>query len=116
MIRDLRVAARSLLKAPGFTLIAVLTIALGLGATTALFSVFNQLVLHPTTLPQSDSLVAFFASNQKIGFNAPALSWPRYAALQSGISSFASMADSAFDNFTLTGNGDPVQLNGVRVT
>ena len=116
MIRDLRIAVRSLLKAPGFTLVAVLTIALGLGATTALFSVFSQLVLHPTTLPDADSLVALYAVNQRIGFSAPALSWGRYEAVRDGTQSFAAIANTAFDNFTLTGNGDPVQLNGLRVT
>jgi hypothetical protein len=109
MLSDLRIAFRSLLKSPGFTLVAVLTIALGIGATTALFSVFDQLVLNPVTLPQPASLVAIYAVNDRLNFNAPAVAWPRYEELRKHTSSFASLANSAFDNFTLTGNGDPVQ-------
>jgi len=116
MFRDLRTASRSLLKSPGFSLVAVLTIALGIGATTALFSAFNRLVLNPVSLPAPASLVAVFAVNQQMNFNAAAVSWPRYEELRTHTASFTSVGNSAFDNFTLTGNGDPVQLNGLRVT
>ena len=116
MYTALKIALRSLSKAPGFTLVAVLTIALGIGATTALFSVFDQLVLRPTTLPAPGTLVALYANNPAIGFSGPAVSWPRYQELSRDTTAFASVADSAFDNFTLTGNGDPIQLNGLRVT
>ncbi|HTX65493.1 MAG TPA: ABC transporter permease [Opitutaceae bacterium] len=116
MLAPLRIALRSLSKAPGFTLVAVLTIALGIGATTALFSVFDQLVLRPTTLPAPGTLVALYANNPAIGFSGPAVSWPRYEQLSRDSTAFASLGDAAFDNFTLTGNGDPVQLNGLRVT
>ncbi|HUJ45329.1 MAG TPA: ABC transporter permease [Opitutaceae bacterium] len=116
MFRDLHTAVRSLLKSPGFTLVAVLTIALGIGATTALFSAFNRLVLNPVSLPAPASLVAVFAVNQQMNFNAAAVSWPRYEVVRGHTASFASVGNSAFDNFTLTGNGDPVQLNGLRVT
>ncbi|HVU25752.1 MAG TPA: ABC transporter permease [Opitutus sp.] len=116
MRTDLRYAVRSLLKTPGFTLVAVLTIAVGIGANSALFSIFNQLVLRPVTLPHPSTLVAIFSVNDKINFNAPAVSWPRYVELRDHAQSFASIANSSFDNFTLTGNGDPQQLNGLRVT
>lgn len=116
MLTDLRYALRALLKTPGFTAVAVLTIAVGIGANAALFSIFSQLVLKPVTLPHPDSLVAIFAVNDKLNFNAPAVSWPRYELLRVKARSFATMGDSAFDNFTLTGNGDPEQLNGLRVT
>ena len=112
----LKLAYRSLLKSPGFTLVAVLTIAVGIGANTALFSVFDRLILHPLTLPQPSSLVAIWASNPAINFNAPAISWPRFEEVRRNAKSFSSVADSAFDSFTITGNGDPEQLNGLRVT
>lgn len=115
-MNQLRYAYRSLLKTPGFTLVAVLTIAVGIGANTALFSVFDRLILRPVTLPEPSSLVAIWVSNPAFNFNAPAVAWPRFEELRRHAQSFASLADSAFDNFTLTGNGDPEQLNGLRVT
>lgn len=113
---DLRYAFRALLKTPGFTLVAVLTIAVGIGANTALFSVFHRLILNPVSVPRPSTLVAFWSVNNALNFNAPAVSWPRYEDIRSHTQSFRSVANSAFDNFTLTGNGDPEQLNGLRVT
>jgi putative ABC transport system permease protein len=111
-----RFALRSLLKTPGFTIVAVLTIAVGIGANTALFSVFDRLILRPISLPQPSSLVAIWMNNPSLNFNAPAVSWPRFEELRRHAKSFSSVGDSAFDNFTLTGNGDPDQLNGLRVS
>ena len=104
---ELRSVFRSLTKSPGFTLVAVLTIAVGIGANTALYSVFDRLVLHPVSLPQPSSLVAIWANNTALNFNAPAIAWSRYEQLRDHAKSFSSIANSAFDNFTLTGNGDP---------
>ncbi len=112
----LKFAIRALLKTPGFTLVAVLTIAVGIGANTALFSVFDRLILNPTSLPQPSSLVAIWAVNPSTNYKSPATSWPRYEELRAHATSFTSLANSAFDNFTLTENGDPAQLNGLRVT
>ena len=112
----MKFALRSLLKTPGFTLVAVLTIAVGIGANTALFSVFDRLILHPLTLPQPSSLVALWTKNPGLNFNAPALAWPRYEELRRQAQSFSAMANSAFDSFTLTGHGESDQLNGLRVT
>lgn len=113
---DFKFAFRALLKTPGFTLVAVLTIAVGIGANTALFSVFDRLVLNPVTVPNPSSLVAIWTTNPQLNFNAPAVSWPRYEEIQRHARSFASLAISAFDNFTLTNNGDPQQLQGLRVS
>ena len=115
-MNDLKFALRSLGKSPGFTVVAVLTIAVGIGANTALFSAFDRLILHPTTFPQPSSLVAIWAVNNSANFVAPAVSWPRYEEIRAHATSFSSVANSAFDNFTLTGNGEPDQLNGLRVT
>ena len=113
---DLKSAVRALLKTPGFTLVAVLTIAVGIAANTALFSVFDRLILNPVSLPQPSSLVAIWTNNPSLNFNAPAVSWPRYEEIRARAKSFASIGISAFDNFTLTGNGDPQQLQGLRVS
>jgi putative ABC transport system permease protein len=114
---DLKAAIRSLTKQPGFSIVAILTIAVGIGANTTLFSVYDRLVLNPVTIADSSTLVALLATNQQfLGVRVPAVSWPRYEEIRDQASSFASVALSAFDNFTLTGNGDPQQLNGLRIT
>ncbi|MDB6170656.1 MAG: permease [Verrucomicrobia bacterium] len=115
-MNPLRFAFRSLLKTPGFTLVAVLTIAVGIGANTALFSVFDRLILRPVSVPHPSSLVAIWTNNPALNFNAPAVSWPRFEEIRRHARSFSSIANSAFDTFTLTGNGEPDQLNGLRVT
>jgi predicted permease len=110
-------AVRSLLKSPGFTLVAVLTIAVGIGANTALFSTFNTLVLHPQSFPQSDQLVRLWASNAGVGMNAPAMSWPRYEFIRDHQRSFTSVSVAAFTGYTITREGaDPEQANTVAVT
>ena len=113
---DFTQAVRALAKSPGFSLVAVLTIAVGIGANTALFSVYDRLVLNPVTIREPSSLVAIWTSNPQLNFNAPAISWPRYEELRDQARSFESIGISAFDNFTLTGNGEPEQLNGLRVS
>jgi predicted permease len=109
-------AVRALRKSAGFSLVAVLTIAVGIAANTALFSVYDRLVLNPVTIPDPSSLLAIWTNNPQLNFNAPAVSWPRYEEVRDQARSFASLGISAFDNFTLTGNGDPEQLNGQRVS
>ncbi len=113
----LRAGVRALLNTPGFTLVAVLTLAVGIAANAALFSIYDKLVLNPVSFPRPSTLVAIWSNNPQANFNAPALSWPRFQMLQRSARSFASMGVSAGDNFTLTGNGEqPDQLNGLRVS
>ena len=117
LMPDLSYAARSLFKSSGFTLVAVLTIAIGIGANTALFSTFNTLVLHPQSFPQSDQLVRLWASNAGVGLNAPAMSWPRYEFIRDHQRSFTSVSVAAFTGYTITRDGaDPEQANTVAVT
>jgi predicted permease len=113
---DVRAAVRALQKSPAFTLVAVVTIAIGIGANTTLFSVYDRLVLNPVTIPEPSSLVAIWTNNPSLNFNAPAVAWPRYEDIRDHARSFASIGISAFDNFTLTGNGEPDQLNSLRVS
>ncbi len=113
---DLRAALRALRASPGFTAVAVITIAVGIAANTTLFSVYDRLVLNPVTIPRPQSLIALWANNPQLNFNAPALSWSRYEQIRDHATSFSAIGISAFDNFTLTGNGDPEQLNSQRVS
>jgi hypothetical protein len=68
---DVTAAIRGLWKSPGFSLVAILTIAVGIGANTALFSVYDRLVLNPVTIPNPSSLVAIWTNNPQLTFNAP---------------------------------------------
>jgi len=113
---DIRAAVRALQKSPAFTLVAVITIAVGIGANTTLFSVYDRLVLNPVTIPSPSTLTAIWTNNTQLNFNAPALSWPRYEHIRDHAHSFASIGIAAFDTFTLTGNGDPQQLTSQRVS
>src|SRR4051812_33934908 len=113
---DFRTALRSLWKSPAFSAVAIATIAVGIGANAALFSVYDRLVLNPVTIPDPASLIAIQVSNPQLNLQIPAISWPRYEEIRDQAKSFSSIGLSAFDNFTLTGNGDPDQLNSLRVS
>jgi predicted permease len=113
----LRAAVRSLTHNPGFSIVAIATLAVCIGSNGAIFSVYDRLVLHPLAIPSPSTLVALWSSNTQAGFFAPAVSWPRYQAVAAGARSFSSTGVSAGDTFTLTAPGEePIQLNGQRVS
>lgn len=112
----MRIALRSLLKTPGFTLVAILTIAIGIGTNTVLFSVFNSVVLTPLDFPQSDRLVRAWVDDPTGTFSAPASSWPKYEHYRDNAASFQQLSAATFHNSTLTEAGDAEQLNGLSVT
>lgn len=113
---SIRIALRSLLKSPGFVGVAVLTIALGIGANTILFSVFQTVVLSPLDFTRSDRLVRLWVDDPTETFAAPAASWPKYLHYRDHAQSFQEISASAGHNATLTGEGDAEQLNGLTVT
>jgi predicted permease len=114
---DLRNGFRSLLNNPGFSSVAVLTLAVCIASNAAIFTVYDQLVVHPLTVPAPSSLVAIWSRNAAEDFYAPALSWPRFDTLRRTARSFSSMGVSAADSFALTSPGEaPLQLNGLRVS
>ncbi|MBL9216883.1 MAG: ABC transporter permease [Opitutaceae bacterium] len=115
-MHSLPFAFRALLKTPGFTAVAVLTIAVAIGANTTLYSIFDRLMLNPVSFPEPERVVALWAVNNERNFVAPAVAWPRFDEIRREARSFASLADSCFDSQTLTGNGEPEQLTGLRVT
>jgi predicted permease len=109
-------AFRALRAQPRFTAVAVLTLAAGIGACAALFSVYDQLVLRPLTVPAPSTLVAILNNNPQLPVPVASVSWPRYEQIRDHATSFASVGISAFDSFTITGDGDPLQLTGLRAS
>src|ERR1035438_10115161 len=110
MWQDLRYGLRGLRKNPGFSLVAVLTLALGIGANTALFSIVNAVLLNPLPFPQSSELIALHES--KPNFNQGSISFPNFVDWQKNNRTFASMAIYRNYSFTVTGAGEPQQVPG----
>src|SRR5688572_12260319 len=113
----LKFALRSLLKTPGFTLIAVLTMAVAIGACTSLFSVLQAVVLRPLPYPNPDTLVSVWAVNRERSIEAPAISWAKYEFYRERKDVFADISMSAGNGFTLTeGKGEPEQVFGLQAS
>ncbi len=104
LIQDLKYAARVLLKSPGFVAIAVLTLALGIGANTALFSVVNGVLLRPLPYPRPAELVVI--SETTANFESSSISYPNFLDWQRTNSSFASIAAYKEDDYSITGAGE----------
>jgi putative ABC transport system permease protein len=114
--QDLRFGARMLLKQPGFTLIAVLTLALGIGANTAIFSIVNAVLLRPFPYQAPERLVILLerVSGRGMGFSP---SYPNFADWRAQNTVFASIsAVRQNESFNFTGAGEPERLQGRRVS
>ncbi|HSJ74875.1 MAG TPA: ABC transporter permease, partial [Gemmatimonadales bacterium] len=112
--QDLGYALRQMRKAPLFTLIAVLTLALGIGATTAIFSILDAVVLRPLPFPDPDRLIRLWETNpQTDSFSVSELN---YLDWRQENRSFTDMAAIRYDSLSLVGDGEPVRLDGLSVT
>jgi putative ABC transport system permease protein len=119
MISDLRFAFRQLLKSPGFTAVAIVALALGIGANTAMFSVVNAILLRPLPFPESARLTMVWQTNSevaKMGFPLAPTSVPDFKDWRTQAKSFEAV--SAFEGWTsnLTGSEEPERLDGARVS
>jgi putative ABC transport system permease protein len=112
-LRDLRFGARMLLKNPGFTMAAVLTLALGIGANTAIFTVTNTLLLRPFPYRDPQQLLTVDAQDASTDYGG---TLTRYELLRDHNHSFQGVAVWTNDNFNLTGRGQPLQLPIARVS
>ncbi|HEX4309755.1 MAG TPA: ABC transporter permease [Acidobacteriaceae bacterium] len=108
--QDLRFAFRQLRKSPGFTAVVVITLALGIGVNTALFSIVNTVLLHPIALPHPEELVAVDAS--KPNFEHGSVSYPNFRDWQRDNRSFAAFAVFRHMGWVVTGNGEAERVHG----
>jgi predicted permease len=115
-MRNFRYAARTLAKSPGFTLVAIVTLALGIGANTAIFSVANALLLRPLPYAHPDRLVLVYAVKADAPFAIQPFSYLRLTFLNEKSRAFAGFAAFTNETFNLTGTGDPEQLSAARVS
>jgi putative ABC transport system permease protein len=118
-LNDVRYGLRMLSKSPGFTLIAVFALALGIGANSAIFSVVNAMLLRPLPFPEPDRLVVIWETNPNLGANlrlrneaSPA----NFKDWTTQSTSFENIAAFRWDDYNLTGDDNPEQLIGHPVT
>jgi predicted permease len=116
MVSELRYAVRQLLKSPGFTAVAVLGLALGIGANVALFSVVNSVFLRPLPYHEPDRLVRVSSTHAAQQLTRVGFSYPRYQEVAARQQVFSDLALSGFNAFTWTGRGDPEQLIGLQAS
>jgi hypothetical protein len=114
LLQDLRFGLRLLMRQPTFTLIVVFTLALGIGANTAIFSVVNGALLRPLPYPAPERLVAVWGFHPETGQEEASL--PDFRDWREGTPAFESMAAYVPLFFNLTGDGEPERISGVRVT
>jgi putative ABC transport system permease protein len=112
-VQDLRLGLRRLANAPGFAAIALLTLALGIGANTAIFTVVNGVLFRPLPFPEPDRLVGLFhIANGETGTMSP----PNFLDVRERARTLSDATAFYGDSFNLTGRGDPVRVDATRVT
>ena len=115
LLRDLRYVARSFRRSPGFFVVTALTLALGIGATTAIFSVVNGVLLQPLPYPNSDRIVQIFQTNKNGERNS--LTEPNFADLKSQARSFSAMVmTSPASIVTVNGLSEPIRVLSASVS
>jgi predicted permease len=117
LLQDLRFALRGLAKSPGFAIVAILTLALGIGANTAIFSYIDAWIIKPLPYPQADRLMVFNSHDTKKGWTRNSVtSTADFFDFQKESTSFEQIAGWTGWNFNLTGDGPPALVEGGRVS
>jgi len=116
LLTDLRYSLRTFRKMPGFGIVALLVLALGIGANTAIFSVVNSVVLRPLPYPGADRLALIWETDLKDGIQREGPSGPNFLDWREQSQSFEEMALLEVGTGTVTGGGEPEQVTGLRVT
>src|ERR1700730_14398748 len=113
LFKDIRYGIRGLLSRPAFTVLVVVTLALGIGANTAIFSVLNAVMLRPLPYADADRLVRIDETEGRGGMG---VSPPDLLDFQQQNHSFENIAGYAGDSLILTGSGEPLRIQGVNVS
>jgi putative ABC transport system permease protein len=116
LLQDIRFGLRTLTKNPGFTLIAVIALALGIGANSVIFSAINSVLLKPLPYKDSDKLVMIWHNYPDINLPQASLSPPSYIEYRDMTSSFEQVAAGASWSANLTGVGEPERIEGARLS
>ena len=116
LFKDIRYGCRSLLKQPSFTAVAVITLALGIGANTAIFSVVNAVLLRPLPFKEPDRIAVVWERRANSGAADIPASGHEFAAWRERSHFFEALALIQTDGLNLTGRGDPVMVNAARVS
>jgi MacB-like periplasmic core domain len=114
--KDLRYAVRTLLKSPAYTAVALATLALGIGANTAIFSVVNQVLLNPSGVSNPERIVALRVNYDKLALRNIGVSVPDFADVLHSTDQFESAALINTMDFNYTGTSTPERLKGASVT
>src|SRR5437763_15282248 len=116
LLQDFGFGIRRLWKEPGFTLIALLALALGIGANTAIFSLLNAVALQPLPYRDSGHMVAVWGRSPAQGIPEIQISFTQFRALSEQAGSFAALTAYIEEPMSLQERGDPLSLNGIRIT
>jgi hypothetical protein len=111
--KDSRYAVRTLLKAPAYTVVAIATLALGIGANTAIFSVVNQVLLNPAGVAHPERIVSLRVRYDKLALHNIGVSIPDFAVVLHSIRQFDSAALIDWGDFDYTGSAAPERLRGI---
>jgi len=116
LTQDLRIALRAFVRSPGFTLVAVLSLAIGIGANTSIFSVANALLLRPLPYKDASRLVILWNRSPGLDILQDWFSTAQYLDIKNGHHGFEEVAIASGSNDTLTGEGEPERVGTVRVS
>jgi putative ABC transport system permease protein len=117
MLQDIQYGLRQLIKNPGFTIVAAITLALGIGANTAIFSVVNALLLKPLPFPEPQQLVALGMTNTRVKWkqeNLGSLSYPDFFDFRAQNQTLSGIAIFRDLSFVLTSEEGATSLHGVK--
>jgi putative ABC transport system permease protein len=115
-MRDLRFALRQLLKQPGFSAVAILTLSIGIGATTAVFGLVYAVLIRPLPYPEPDRLVTLFETLKRPGATRGPVAAPMLLHWREQSTVFEGLGAESGDTFSMTGRGSAESLNGRRLS
>src|SRR6266700_1964153 len=116
LARDFRHAVRMLLKSPGFTLAAILSLAIGIGANTSIFSIINALLLRPLPYQDADRLVILWNRSPGLNITEDWFSTAQYFDIKTGHNGLEQVAIAIGGNYNLTGRGEPERVGVIRIS